>query len=77
MKRTTLILEERRLREIKRVAAEGGRTMSAVVDEFLAEGLLRSRAPKRRSAGLPAFDMGAPRVNIADRDRLWDLMESK
>ena len=77
MKRTTLILADRRLREIKRVAAERGRTMSAVVDEFLAEGLRRSRAPKRRPAGLPVFDMGDPRVNIADRDRLWDLIENK
>lgn len=75
MKRTTLILHDRRLGEIKQVAAERGQTISAVVDEFLAEGLRRVRAPKRRAAKLPAFDMGEARVNIADRDQLWDFME--
>ena len=77
VKRTTLILDDWRLREIKRVAAERGRTISAVVDEFLAEGLRRSRARKRCPARLPVRDMGEPRANITDRDQLWDLMESK
>ena len=73
--RTTLILHERRLADIKRIAAERGRTISAVVDEFLAEGVRRAGAPQRRGGALPCFDMGEPRVNIADRDQLWDLME--
>jgi len=75
MKRTTLILHDRRLMELKRLAAERGRTLSAVVDEFLAEGLRRSSAPKKRAVALPVFDMGEPRVNIADRDQLWEIME--
>jgi hypothetical protein len=75
MKRTTLILHDRRLMELKRLAAERGQTLSAVVDEFLAEGLRRSSAPKKRVVTLPVFDMGEPRVNIADRDQLWELME--
>ena len=75
MKRTTLILHERRLADLKRIAAERGQTVSAVVDEYLSEGIRRSRQPKRAKAGLPVFDMGEPRVNIADRDQLWDLME--
>jgi hypothetical protein len=61
--------------ELKRLAAERGRTLSAVVDEFLAEGLRRSSAPKKRAVSLPVFDMGEPRVNIADRDQLWEIME--
>jgi len=73
MKRTSLILHDRRLLEIKRLAAERGQTLSAVVDEFLAEGLRRGSAPKKRAASLPVFDMGEPRVNIADRDQLWEL----
>ena len=46
MKRTTLILQDRRLMELKRLAADRGQTLSAVVDEFLADGLRRSSAPK-------------------------------
>lgn len=75
MRRTTLILDERRLLELKRLAAEQGRTISAVVDEFLAEGIRRSRAPKKHACHLPVFDMGEPLVNIDDRDQLWDAME--
>lgn len=75
MRRTTLILDERRIVDLKRLAADQGRTLSALVDEFLAEGIRRSRAPKKRSTHLPVFDMGEPRVNIDDRDQLWDVME--
>ena len=75
MRRTTLILDERRLVDLKRLAAEQRRTVSALVDEFLAEGIRRSRAPKKRLPHLPVFDMGEARVNIDDRDQLWDLME--
>ena len=75
MRRTTLILEDRRLLEIKRLAAERGQTLSSLVDEFLAEGLKRARTPKRRSSTLPVFNMGGPRINIADRDHLLDVLE--
>jgi hypothetical protein len=61
--------------ELKRLAAERGRTVSALVDEFLAEGIRRERAPKRPLPRLPTFDMGEPRVNIDDRDQLWEVLE--
>ena len=77
MRRTTLILHERRLAELKRIAAERGQTVSAVVDEFLSDGIRRTRQPKRAKTGLPVFDMGQSRVNVADRDQLWDLMEGR
>ena len=75
MKRTTLILDDRRLAEVKRVAAERGQTISAVVDEFLADGLRRARAPKRRKISFPVFDMGKPLVDINDHDALLEAME--
>ena len=55
MKRTTLILDERRLSALKRLATGRGQTLSALVDEFLADGIRRaSRAQeaRRSSAGL-------------------------
>ncbi len=61
--------------ELKRLAAERGQTISAVVDEFLAEGIRRASAPKKGRVALPVFKMGEPRVNLADRDQLWDAME--
>lgn len=63
--------------ELKRLAAERGQTLSAVVDEFLAEGVRRASAPKRRGVALPVFDMGEPRVNLADRDQLESVMEQE
>ena len=75
MTRTTLILQERRLGELKRLAAERNQTLSSLVDEFLADGIRRARAPKRRAPALPIFDMGEPRVNVADRDQLWEAMD--
>jgi hypothetical protein len=75
MRRTTLILYDGRLQELKLLAAERGQTLSAVVDEFLADGIRRSRMAKRRAVpALPVFDMGAPRVDVSDRDQLWELM---
>jgi len=77
IKRTTLILDDRRLLELKRLAASRGETLSAIVDQFLAEGIRRACAPRRSRPALPVFNMGKPRVNIADRDQLWDAMEEK
>ncbi len=70
MKRTILILDARRWAELKRLAAERGETVSAVVDQFLAEGIRQSYVPRKRGLSLPVFDMGEPRVDIADRDQL-------
>lgn len=75
MTRTTLILHERRLAEVKRIAADRGQTISAVVDEFLAEGVRRAHVPKKAAAKLPSFHMGEPRVNIDDRDQLFEFLE--
>ena len=43
--------------------------------EFLADGLRRARAPKRRKVSFPVFDMGKPLVDINDHDALLEAME--
>jgi len=75
MRRTTLILDDLRLMDLKRLAAERGTTLSAVVDEFLADGIRRARLARKRTPALPVFNMGEPWVDIADRDQLWQTME--
>ena len=45
--RTTFVLDRRRLMELKRLAAEQGRTLSSVVDEVLRLGLHDLIATKR------------------------------
>jgi hypothetical protein len=75
MRRTTLILDDRRLLQLKRLAAERGQTLSALVDQFLAEGIHRSTAPRKSARSLPVFNMGAPKVDLNDRDQLSEKME--
>lgn len=70
-----MVLDDRRLVDLKRLAAERGATLSAVVDEFLADGIRRARLSRKRMTALPAFDMGEPVVDVADRDQLWQTME--
>ena len=77
MARTRLIIDECRLVDLKRLAAERRETLSAVVDEFLRQGLERARLKKKRKPQpLPhGKDMGRILVNIADRDRLYDVLD--
>jgi len=74
--RTTLVLERQRLIELKRLAASQRRTLSSLVDGLLRQGLAHQKSAGRRgqTLELPSFDMGQPAVNLADRDRLMDLM---
>jgi hypothetical protein len=76
MARTTLILDDTQLVRLKDLARAQGRTMTDLVNEFIAEGLAsRTTARPARNLELPTFDMGHPRVNVADREALEAVME--
>lgn len=73
--KTTLMIPDELYRTIKQRAAADQRTVSDMVTELLHAGL---RAAKQRAVALPplpSWDMGEARVNIADRDALWDAMD--
>lgn len=74
--RTTLILPDELMRELKRRAAERGETLSAVVEETLRRGLATPRTPMTVEP-LPTYDMGRPRADLADRDDLYRVMEEE
>ncbi len=75
MKRTTLILTEHILKDLKSLASKQGRTLSALVDQCLRDGLLRmSKRPDKGKLELPSFAMGQARVNVADRDQLEEFL---
>jgi len=77
MKRTTLVLEDGCMDAVRELARRQGRQISEVVNELLAEGLLRRReSPTPAQFELPAFRMGPPRVDLADRDALESAMDS-
>ncbi len=73
--KTTLILPDNLVRTLKRRAAERGETLSQVVAEALRRGL----EPVRVTAlpPLPVYSMGPARVDVADRDALYEAMEGK
>ncbi len=71
--KTTLVLPDNLVRTIKRRAAERGTTLSQVVAEALTRGL--EAAPTVDLPPLPTHRMGKPRVDVADRNALYDAME--
>lgn len=73
--RTTIVIDEQTVTQLKQIAAEEGRTLSSVVDETLRIGIERRQNRQQLEAprSLPTFSMGAPRVNIADRDQLNEI----
>jgi len=74
--KTTLILPDHVVRELKRRAAKQGETLSAVVAETLRRGLTAS-GPAGDLPPLPTYRMGPPRVDLADRDALYRAMEEE
>jgi plasmid stability protein len=74
--RTTLVIDDELFHALKRRAAAEHRTLSDVTAEALRRGL----APPRRSSRgartkLPTFSMGAPLVDLSDRDQLYDVLD--
>ena len=50
--------------------------MTDLVNEYVAAGLAARAAPRsEQTLGLPVFDMGRARVNLADREALEGIME--
>lgn len=71
--KTTLTISDVTMREVKREAARRGQTMSTLVEAALRS--LVEPAPRGRPLPpLPAFGGGGLRVDIADRNALYDVM---
>lgn len=80
MIRTTVRLPEQVLREAKKLAADSGRTLTAVIEDSLREAIARRRAAKPRSmkVKLKTFcGKGvAPGVDLDDSAANRDFMEA-
>ena len=78
--RTTLRIDDALFRRLKRLAAESGRTLTAVIEEALRESLARRSGPaRRRKVGLPTVDGRGlrPGVDLDDTAGLLDRMEGR
>ena len=75
--RTTIRLDETLLGEAKRVAAEQGMTLTAIIEESLRERLARNRAvPHRPPTRLSTVGAGGvlPGIDLDDSASLFDAM---
>jgi len=73
--KTTLIIPDTLVRALKRRAAERGTTLSEVVADLLRRGL--EKEPTVELGPLPVYRMGAPQVDLADRDALFAVMDGR
>ena len=76
--KTTLNIPDGLYRQVKQWAAADRRTVSDLVAEFMHAGLQQSESARGRTrlAALPAFHMGRPRIDLADREQLERTMNA-
>jgi len=74
--KTTLNISDSVMRELKREAAKQGCTMSELVERAL-RSLLQKQPTAQKLPPLPEFDMGATKVDVADRDALYEAMKGQ
>ncbi|HET9216763.1 MAG TPA: DUF2191 domain-containing protein [Terriglobia bacterium] len=77
--RTTLDIDDRVLRQAKKLAAEEGKTLTLIIEEALRERLLpRTRVRKKfKIRLLTKTGRIIPGTNLADRDLLYERMDGR
>jgi plasmid stability protein len=76
--RTTLAIDDDLLRQLKEEAARQGKTLGAVVNDLLRQGLaVRSQKPAFRLELEGWSAEPQPGVDILDRDKLFDLLNGR
>lgn len=75
MAKTTLNIDDEVMRALKQEAAREGKTMSELVEAALRQLLRPKRREQDKLPPIPTFSGGEYRVDIADRDALYEAME--
>ena len=78
MSRTTLTIDDDLRRRLKEVAAKEGRTFGGLVNDLLRQAM--ATRPRRTTFKLKLKGWDAetqPGVDILDRDKLFDLMDTR
>ncbi|MCE5278705.1 MAG: DUF6364 family protein [Planctomycetaceae bacterium] len=73
--KTTLNIDDGVMKRLKEEAARQGRTMSELVEAALRTSLKQPHR-HRKAPPLPTFDSGGALVDIANREALYEAMES-
>jgi hypothetical protein len=72
--KVTLNISDETMRAVKREAARRGQTVSQFVEAALRE-IVSPQPQAMALPPLPAFHLGKARVNVADRNALYEVME--
>ncbi len=71
MPRTTIDIDAPILRDLKKLQKREGKPLGRLVSELLALALSREKAPPPVPFRWTARAMGAPLVDLGDKDALW------
>ena len=74
--KTTLNIDDSVMERLRREAARQGRTMSELVESALRL-LFQMRKKRPELPPLPTFSSGGARVDVADRQALYEVMEGR
>jgi hypothetical protein len=72
--KTTFNIDDQVMIRLREEAARQGKTITELVESALRL-MIRTQKTKRNLPELPSFEGGLPRVNIANREALYDLMD--
>ena len=75
--KTTLVIDDGVMSRLRQAAAQQNRTISALVEAALRAFLSPPRRTKPRLPKLPKHAMGRARVDIANRQALYDFMDER
>jgi hypothetical protein len=73
--KTTLNISDVTMRELKQTAAQQGRTLSELVEAALRALLQKQKVGPPDLPPLPEFSSGGTRVDVANREVLYEVME--
>ena len=74
--KTTFNISEKLMKELKHKTTCTEKTMSELVESALCESLAQREITSGKIS-LPTFHGGKPRVDISNRERLYDTMEDR
>lgn len=75
--KTTLVIDDTVMARLRERAAAEGTTISRLVEAALRRLLDTPGERAKRLPPLPTFDSGGARVDIADREALYQAMEGR
>ncbi len=75
--KTTLIIDDSVLTDLKTEAAREGKTMSELAESAIRLFLISRRRPLATRRELPTFYSGGHLVDISDREALYRVMEEE